>query len=127
MPSDDPAASRPPAAPAGRVEVSPQAVASIARAALVECYGVVGLAPARRGAAVLSRLGRPDPLAGVEVRVVEGEIVLTLHIVVEYGVRISEVARNAMRSVAFAVEKALGMPVREVNVNVDGLHIADRV
>ncbi len=125
MSSDDPAATTPRSGPAGRVDVSPQAIASVARTALVECYGVVGLAPARRSAAVLSRLGRPDPFAGIEVRLADGQVSLTLHIVVEYGVRISEVARNVIENVAFAVEKGLGMPVREVNVHVDGLHIAD--
>ena len=125
MSSDDPAATAPNAGPTGRVDVSPQAIASVARTALVECYGVVGLAPARRSAAVLSRLGRSDPFAGIEVRLDDGQVSLTLHIVVEYGVRISEVARNVIENVAFAVQKSLGMPVREVNVHVDGLHIAD--
>ncbi len=124
MSSDDPAATAPNAGPTGRVDVSPQAIASVARTALIECYGV-GLAPARRGAAVLSRLGRSDPFAGIEVRLDDGQVSLTLHIVVEYGVRISEVARNVIENVAFAVQKSLGMPVREVNVHVDGLHIAD--
>jgi uncharacterized alkaline shock family protein YloU len=122
--SERPNASPAPATPAGRIEISPQAIAAIVRGVLVRTYGVVDLAPTRRGV-VFSRLVRPDPLSAIEVRVVDEAVVLTLHIVVEYGVRISEVARNVQENVAFAVEKHLGMPVREVNVHVDGLHFAN--
>ena len=44
---------------------------------------------------------------------------------IEYGVRISEVAQNIMESVKFAVEKALGLPVVQVNVHVQGLHVSN--
>jgi uncharacterized alkaline shock family protein YloU len=103
--------------------VAPHAVATVARTAVLQCYGVVGLTRARRGPGLLHRRRRGQPLPGIEVEIAGDGVALTLHIVVEYGVRISEVARNVMNTVAFAVEKALGMPVREVNVHVDGLHV----
>jgi len=52
--------------------------------------------------------------------------VVDLYVVVEYGTWISEVARNIASGVKFAVEKALGQPVAQVNVNVKGLRISDR-
>jgi uncharacterized alkaline shock family protein YloU len=62
---------------------------------------------------------------GVVVRVDKGRIVIDLYIVIEYGTRIASVARSAMNVVKYNVEQALGVPVAEVNVHVQGLHISD--
>jgi uncharacterized alkaline shock family protein YloU len=124
MANDDPASGPPRLAIGGRVEISPQAVATVARSALLSCYGVVGLHPGRRTQGLLGRLGHVDPLQGIAVQIRPEGVTLDLHIIVQYGVRISEVARNVMQSVAFSVERALGMPVTAVNVHVDGLHVA---
>jgi len=63
---------------------------------------------------------------GVQVKVVEQRIIVDLYVVLEYGVRISEVARNIMDNVKFRVEKALGVPIEEVNVHVQGLRVSPR-
>jgi uncharacterized alkaline shock family protein YloU len=121
--NDNPAQGPAAGALAGRVEVSPEAIATVARTAVRECYGVVGLARARHDRGWLGIVRPRRPASGIDVQVSGGAISITLHVVVEYGVRISEVARNIMSNVSFAVEKALGMPVREVNVHIDDLHI----
>jgi uncharacterized alkaline shock family protein YloU len=110
----------------GRIEISPTAIASIASQAVLECYGVVGMAShtLRNG---LAELLRPtdNPRKGVEVGFVEDQITIDLYVIMEYGVRVSEVAQNIMASVKFSVEKALGIPVAEVNVHVQGLRMSD--
>jgi uncharacterized alkaline shock family protein YloU len=63
---------------------------------------------------------------GVQVRVVEERIVIDLYVVLEYGIRVSEVAHNIMENVNFRVERALGVPIHEVNVHVQGLRISTR-
>ena len=45
--------------------------------------------------------------------------------IIEYGTRIAAVARSVMNVVKYNVERALGIPVAEVNVHVEGLHISD--
>ena len=52
-------------------------------------------------------------------------ITIDLYVVIEYGTRISTVAHNIMSSVKFSVEKALGVPVSQVNVHVQGLRVSD--
>ena len=47
------------------------------------------------------------------------------NVIVEYGTRISSVASSVMNIVKFAVEKAVGVPVAQVNVHVQGLRISD--
>ncbi|HNR95350.1 MAG: hypothetical protein BWY10_00266 [Chloroflexi bacterium ADurb.Bin180] len=109
----------------GRVEVSPGAIAGLAGNAVLECYGVVGMAhpSLRSGFQVLQR---ESIRRGVQVRVIEERIVIDLFVVLEYGVRISEVAHNIMENVKFRVERALGVPIHEVNVHVQGLRVSSR-
>ena len=123
MTREGPASEAPAGGLAGRVEVSPQAIATVARTAVLSCYGVVGLFTGRRGQGILARLSRGEPPTGIDVRLQEGAVSITVHVVIEYGLRISEVARNIMQSVSFAVEQALGTSVAEVNVYVDDLHL----
>jgi len=58
---------------------------------------------------------------------VEGDHVqIDLYVVVEYGTRISSVAHSIMNVVRYTVEKALGVPVAQVNVHVQGLRVSNR-
>ena len=110
----------------GKVEVSPEAIASIASEAVLEkSYGVVGLAARRL------RNGRADMLRpehyreGIQIRFEGDEIILDLYVIIEYGLKVSEVAHNIMSNVKFEVERHLGRSVAEVNVNVQGLRQTD--
>ncbi len=106
----------------GKVEVSPEAIASIASEAVLEkSYGVVGLA-ARRLRSGRAEILRPDQYRdGIQIRFEGDEIILDLYVIIEYGLKVSEVAHNIMSNVKFEVERHLGRPVAEVNVNVQGL------
>lgn len=107
----------------GRIEVSPRVVASIVGHAANECYGVVGMAARGLRDGIAERLNRENAHRGVEVEVGEGGILIELYIIAQYGTRISEVAHNLMSVVRYAVEKSLGLRVRAVNVNVQGIHL----
>ena len=108
----------------GRIEVSPTAIASIVNDAVLTCYGVVGTAAKDLAAGIASVLSR-EHKRGVEVRIEEGRIVIDVYVIIEYGTRIAAVARSVMNVVKFNVERALGVPVAEVNVHVERLRISD--
>jgi uncharacterized alkaline shock family protein YloU len=61
---------------------------------------------------------------GVAIDFAERRVVIDLYVVVEYGTRISEVASNVASGVKFSVEQALGLPIVQVNVNVQGVRIS---
>lgn len=107
--------------PLGKIEVLPNAIHSIAVRAITECYGVVGITGPRlhNGRAVL--LSPEQRNQGVQVRVTNDQIIIEIFVALEYGLRITEIAHNIMSSVKFSVEKMLGTPVAQVNVNVQGL------
>ncbi len=107
----------------GRIQVLPGAVATIANHAVLNSYGVVGMA-SKNLVNGLAQVLRPDSKRGVQVHIQDNEIRIDLYVVIEYGVRITTVARNIMSNVKFSVEKAVGVPVAEVNVHVQGLRVS---
>jgi len=109
----------------GKIIVSPRAVASIASEAVLSCYGVVGMSTATLRDGIAEILQVENLHRGVQVNMVDAEITIDLYVVVEYGVRVSEVARNIAENVKFAVEKALGTPVAEVNIHIQGLRVSN--
>lgn len=110
--------------PAGKIEVSTRAIATVAGRAVAQCYGVVGIAARHPRFATVETL-TPDQFGrGVEVRFVDDHVIIDLYVVLEHGLRISEIAHNIMSNVKFAVERTLGMPVVRINVNVQALRVS---
>jgi uncharacterized alkaline shock family protein YloU len=110
--------------PMGNIHVSPRAIATIAYQAVLESYGVVGMASKNLVNGLADVLVK-DPTKGVEVHFKDDQIDIDLYIVVEYGTRIKSVAASVANTVRYQVEKALGLPVNQVNVHVQGLRISD--
>jgi uncharacterized alkaline shock family protein YloU len=108
----------------GRIEVSPGAIASVASQAVLSTYGVVGIAP-KNLANELAHVFQRDARHGVDVRIKEDQIVIDVHVIVEYGTRIASVAKSIMNLVKFSVERAVSAPVAQVNVHVEGLRISN--
>ena len=57
----------------------------------------------------------------MQARLVNDQLIIEVYVALEYGLRVSEIAHNVMSSVKFSIEKMLGIPVAQVNVNVQGL------
>lgn len=107
--------------PLGKIEVLPNAIHSIAVEATLTCYGVLGMASPhlRNGQAVL--LTPEHSNQGVRIQILDDQLTIDVYVALEYGLRISEIAHNIMSTVKFSTEKMLGIPVTQVNVNVQGL------
>ena len=108
----------------GGIHISPNAVAAIAYHATLQSYGVVGLAP-KNFAEGLAQTITKEPARGVSVRYDGENIDIDIYIIVEHGTRINSVADSVANTVKFHVEKALGLPVHEVNVHVVGLRVSN--
>jgi uncharacterized alkaline shock family protein YloU len=59
----------------------------------------------------------------VEVVFNGDDITINLYIIVEYGTRISAVAKSVANTVRFNVEKTLGLSIGDINVHVQGLRV----
>lgn len=108
----------------GSIHISPNAVATIAYHATLQSYGVVGLAP-KNLAEGLAQTITKEPSRGVSVHYTGENIDIDIHIIVEFGTRITSVASSVANAVRFNVEKALGMPVHNVNVHIQGLRVSN--
>lgn len=106
----------------GQVDISPAAIATIANQAVHQCYGVVGMANKNLVDGITNVLSR-DSRRGIEVTLDEDEAVsIDVYVIVQYGTRIRAVAESIQNTVKFHIEKALSIPVKAVNVYVQGVH-----
>jgi len=106
--------------PLGRITISSDAIAQIVGETALECYGVVGMAARGPvGGPVGRLLGRDRPSRGVEVGREADEVTIDLHVVVEYGLNLAEVASTIRNRVAYEVGRMTGLPVRSVEVHID--------
>jgi len=110
----------------GRLSLSEEVIATIAGVAATECYGVVGMASRRMTDGIAELLGRENLSRGVDVAIEDGKAVITVNVVVGYGTRITEVARNMVDKVKYSVESATGLKVSRVKVNVQGVKVGPR-
>ena len=108
----------------GRIHISLNAIATIAYHATLESYGVVALTPKNLAQGLANSLTRV-PTRGVSVNYENEELNIDIYIIVEYGTRISTVANNVVNTVRYHVEKALDLPVNNINVHVTGLRFSD--
>jgi uncharacterized alkaline shock family protein YloU len=106
----------------GVINISPQAIAMVAGIATMQCFGVVGMASRTIQDGISELLTGKDNLTkGIEVTIEEELVFVDLYIIVEYGVRIKEVAHNVIENVKYAIENKLGLQISKVNVIVQGV------
>ncbi len=108
----------------GQIDISKTAISTIANQAVNQCYGVVGMANKNLANGIANLLSR-DSRRGIEVSVDEDGILIDVYVIVEYGTRIRVVAESIQNTVKFHVEKAMGFPVKAVNVYIHGLRLSN--
>lgn len=108
----------------GTIDVSDEVVATIAGAAALECYGLVGMASRSQIRDGIAELLKRDNLSkGIEVRHENDELHIDLYIIVSYGTKISEVAHNVQTRVKYTLSEIVGLEVSHVNVIVQGVRV----
>ncbi len=107
----------------GIIEISSETLATIAGAAAVRCYGIVGMVPRGWRQGVSEILGWDALSQGVDVNLDGDEVEIDLYVIMCYGVRIAEVASNIMETVQYEIEKMTGLRPAAINVNVTGVKL----
>ena len=103
------------------IKIADDVVASIAGVAVSEVQGVYSMAGG------ISEIFSKKGLAkGIKVEVGEKETKIDVSIIVEYGVRIPDVAFEIQNRVKKAVETMTGLNVSSVNINIQGINIAEK-
>ena len=102
------------------VKIADEVVGVIAGIAASEVDGVAAMS----GGVVSGlgeMLGKKSFSKGVKVEVGERQTALDVYVVIDYGIRIPDVARRVQENVKRAVESMTGLEVVEVNVHVAGV------
>lgn len=104
----------------GSIRISDEVVKVIAGMAAVDIKGVAGMSGGIAGG-IAEMLGRKNLSKGIKVEVGEKEAAVDAFVIMEYGIRIPDVAAQIQESIKGAVERMTGLTVVEVNVNVQGV------
>lgn len=106
----------------GVVKISEEVVSIIAGLAATEVKGVAGMSAGLVGG-IAEKLGVKNLAKGVKVVVGEKEAAVDLFIIVEYGIKIPDVAWQIQENVKKSVETMTGLSVIEVNIHIQGVDL----
>ena len=104
------------------IKIADDVVAVIAGVAVSEVPGVAGMAGGFAGGITEVLSGKKNLAKGIKVEIGEKDTKIDVNIIVEYGVRIPDVAFEIQNRVKKAVETMTGLNVTEVNVHVQGVN-----
>jgi uncharacterized alkaline shock family protein YloU len=99
----------------GTIRIAPDAVAQIVGHTAAECYGVVGMS----GKGLKRLLTRDRLTQGIDVATSAEGLRVDLHVVVEYGLNLTEVASTLRNRVAYEVERLTGLKVSTIEVHIE--------
>jgi uncharacterized alkaline shock family protein YloU len=93
----------------GTIAISRDVVAEIVAGTAARCYGVVGLSSR-------SRVGRILRREGVTIDGDASGLRIEIHVVVEHGLNLAEVAATVRSQVGYEVQRLTGLAVQSVEV-----------
>ena len=111
----------------GSINISEEVIAAIAVGTVREVEGVSGMMTTMGNSVtdlVNNRKNAQKGAKGVKIDMTGTALALDLYLTVQYGHAIPEVAENAQKAVASAVEAMTGCPVGAVNIHVGGVTLA---
>ena len=106
----------------GHVTISDEVVATIASIAAKSTEGVYGMVNTITGG-FAEFLGMKNPSKGVKVQITDRDVKIDMSVIVEYGVKIPDVAWEIQDKVKSEVEAMTGLNVAAVNVSIDGVNM----
>ncbi len=110
----------------GVITIAPRLVRSLACAAALGTYGVVGIASRYTG----FDTGH-DPSRGIEIIYaptgddLKCHVTVDVHVIMEYGVRVSSVTGSLQHQVSYQISHSTGFVVDVVRVHVAGLRVTN--
>lgn len=106
----------------GKTVIANEVVAIIAGIATSEVPGVAAMSSGIVDD-ITTTLGMKSSKRGVKVEITENTVNISISIVVDYGIRIPDVAQNIRTKVIDAVQTMTGLTVSTVNIYVQGINV----
>lgn len=110
----------------GAIKIHNEVISAVASLATCEVDGVIKIGGSL-AKGLYELISKQRFHKGVRVENLnDNEIKITVHIVVEYGVNIPQVAAEVQENVRRNVEKMTGLSLAEVDVNIQGVTMASQ-
>ncbi|MBQ6386072.1 MAG: Asp23/Gls24 family envelope stress response protein [Lachnospiraceae bacterium] len=109
----------------GKVLVDSDVIAAYTGSVAVGCFGIVGMSGYNMKDGLFHILKKDSLKYGINVKLEENRIFLTIHCIIAYGVSILTVTDNLVESVKYKVEQFTGLSVEKVDVIVEGIRVID--
>ena len=105
------------------INISEEVITTISGIAVSEISGVAEMAGGITGGITEVLSGKKNLSKGIKADVAGNNVKIDVNIIVNYGVRIPDVAFDIQNKVKQTVENRTGLKVNEVNVHVQGVNV----
>ena len=105
------------------INISEEVITTISGIAVSEISGVAEMAGGITGGITEVLSGKKNLSKGIKADVAGNNVKIDVNIIVNYGVRIPDVAFDIQNKVKQSVENMTGLKVNEVNVHVQGVNV----
>jgi uncharacterized alkaline shock family protein YloU len=109
----------------GEINISSEVISTVVGFATNECYGVVGMSARNIKDGIAEILKKENYSKGVAIRDEDGLVHIDIHIIVLYGVSVSEVAKLVQERVKHELNSVLNLEVSTINIKVDSVKIVE--
>lgn len=110
--------------PFGGINISMDAIASVAGSAALECYGVVGMSSKNSIRENINDLLKKENFAkGVLAKKNREGYEVDIYIIVAYGLKITEIVAEVQKKVKYVLEKTFDIKFKAINVYVQGIKV----
>lgn len=110
----------------GTIALADEVVATIAGIAACSISGIAGMSGGLVNG-IAEFLGKKTPMKGVKVEPDNGEVIVNLQIIAEYGVSIQNVCDSMQDKIKYDIEEMTGLKVKAVNVLVQGIKFKEEL
>ncbi|QQK07750.1 Asp23/Gls24 family envelope stress response protein [Miniphocaeibacter halophilus] len=110
----------------GVIQISDNVISKAISDVAMQSYGVVGLVSASATDSLLTLLGKDNITKGVVLNIKNNKMTIDLHVILEYGVKISVVTENLIDAIKFHVEEHTGIEVEKVNIIVRDIRLQNQ-
>ncbi|QHI73740.1 Asp23/Gls24 family envelope stress response protein [Aminipila terrae] len=110
----------------GAVKISDDVIAICVINAALATKGVAGLSGGLTDTISKNILGKEPLKKGIKLSKEDDEIIIDIYVIVNYGVKIPEVAWNIQKNVKKEVESIVDVPIKTINIHVQGVHFAEQ-
>ncbi len=104
----------------GNIKIAVDVVSTIAGIAADEIEGVANMYSSFAGG-IVEKFGKKNASKGVRVNMNDDSVTIDLYMIVDYGVKIPELAWEVQENVKNSVETMTGLTVDNVNIHVEGI------